>query len=102
MIREPHGAEVTGEGGGRRRGRRRESEAGQGASRPVQLHLAVVAATAGTSVHTWAAGQRSLPVGGVGVGGRLPSSALFSATEVRQRSASSLLHPPPVPPVCSS
>lgn len=39
VVREPHGAELTGEGGRRgRRGRRREAERDQGAARSVQLH----------------------------------------------------------------
>lgn len=51
MVGEPHGAELTGEGGrGRRRGRRREAEREQGAARPVQLHPDTCA---GTSVLTW-------------------------------------------------
>lgn len=53
MVRELHGAELTGEGGRRRRrrrGRRRESEPEQGAARSVQLHPDTCT---GTSVHTW-------------------------------------------------
>lgn len=50
VVGEPHGAELTGEGGGRRRrGRRREAEPKQGAARSVQLHPD---SCTGTSVHT--------------------------------------------------